>query len=173
MSRGKGLVPRSVVTSPGIVQATIVIDGASVSDVVMRVVLDDTQAVEAIIGRSFTDHPTVNYHKVEDTLTFEQDTTLLTTLGNVPSRSSAADEVRLPAHSINFVNLVNGQYHYAVPMMILGVYNPKIHKREPTLRGEVARRPICKPSADGKDVITCDQLDNRQRAAPQHHRRFM
>lgn len=42
--------PERVVTSSGVVQATVTIDGASVSDVTMRVVPDDTQAVDAIIG---------------------------------------------------------------------------------------------------------------------------
>lgn len=59
------------VHSPGIITEDVIIDGVQVSAVDFRIVPDDAQATDVIIGRTFTDHTTVNYHKIGNELKFE------------------------------------------------------------------------------------------------------
>lgn len=59
------------VFSPGIIKQDVTVEGVTVKQIPFRVVPDDAQATDVLIGRPFTDHPSVNYHKVGEKLTFE------------------------------------------------------------------------------------------------------
>ena len=57
--------------SPGYIVASLQVDEAVVSEVPIRVVPDDAQTTEVIVGRTFTEAQNVIYVKQGDTLTFK------------------------------------------------------------------------------------------------------
>ena len=61
--------------SPGLVIGDIEVDGVEAKGVKIRVVPDEAQKTDLLIGRTFTDLPFVNYAKVGDTLRFTIDET--------------------------------------------------------------------------------------------------
>ncbi|XP_077279779.1 uncharacterized protein LOC143907117 [Temnothorax americanus] len=120
----KGFGPAHfVVTSPGIVKAEIDVDGVIVPDILVRIVPDDTQSFDAIIGRSFTEQPYVEYRKSGDELIFSkrEDSYL-----SVVEPSETAEEVSIvtaqtdvsvPPTSVQIIDTVSVNDHYEVAVL--------------------------------------------------------
>lgn len=60
----------NIVTSIGIVKAIVDVDGVTVDDIVLRVVPDNVQTWNVIIGRTFTEQPEIAYFKIDNHLIF-------------------------------------------------------------------------------------------------------
>nr|AKD28027.1 pol polyprotein [Glypta fumiferanae] len=152
--------PEFVVSSPGIITATISIDGVEVRDVVMRIVPDNVQPVDAIIGRTFTDQPYVEYHKVGNTLTFRRADELSTEIDPVITNPTALQAAALPPRSISFVNMATNEESFTVPIYNLSTDERKINVGETSLvRGEVHRVPILNDNVSEMRKINIDDID--------------
>lgn len=58
------------VISPGYVLASVVIDHVEAANIMFRVVPDDSQATDVLIGRSYTELPHIVYLKMDGNLNF-------------------------------------------------------------------------------------------------------
>lgn len=59
-----------LVTSCGVVRFTVKVDAVEAEDVVLRIVPDDVQSTDVLIGRTFTELEQVAYFKVDNKLVF-------------------------------------------------------------------------------------------------------
>ncbi|XP_046602593.1 uncharacterized protein LOC124296600 [Neodiprion lecontei] len=132
--------PEHVTTSPGFVEATIIIDGVDVPGVPMRVVPDDVQGVDALIGRTFTEADSVDCHKVGSTLTFSRNAELPRDVNELPTHFVTAEAVTLPPHTVGFINVVNDQHDYVLPVSNFGNVEKNVGANDGRwVRGEVSR----------------------------------
>ena len=110
-----------VVTSPGVVRVAVTVDRVTVRDVPVRVMPDDSQMVPLLIGRTFTDAPNLNYHKVKDELIFvdaESDPfSAMETIAESSSRVEVAETIQLPSHAINFVRATDCKSKWMLPIL--------------------------------------------------------
>lgn len=109
------------VSSPGVVTQNITIEGVQVERIPLRVVPDDSQATDVLIGRPFTDHPLINYHKVGEHLTFELVNTVLPIecICNDPEIQTqrVAKEVHIPPNLISLVQVISGNTERTLPVI--------------------------------------------------------
>ena len=100
-------------------------DEAAADRVIFRVVPDDVQSSEVIIGRTYTELPFIMYQKVDDTLTFttKNDTQPFRNL-SLGERSTitveAAGETQVPVGTMKIVTAVHGETQFLLPIMNLG-----------------------------------------------------
>ncbi|KRT86496.1 hypothetical protein AMK59_919 [Oryctes borbonicus] len=67
----KGYCTDSIMRSPGVILATIKVDNVRGDNIVIRIVLDNAQLVDVIIGRTYTKLPRAGYCKVDNYLHFQ------------------------------------------------------------------------------------------------------
>lgn len=152
--------PQYVVTSPGVVMATVKIDGVEVPNIEMRVVPDDVQPMDAIIGRSFTEQPSVDYHKVGETLVFCRNSELPHGVEPTPSSSQVAHDVVLPPQMISFIDVVNGEDKFELPILNLGLHEKRLQQGHTNvLRGEVSRCQQRATPASEHPFISIEDID--------------
>lgn len=120
----KGFRPAQyVMTSPGLVRADIDVDNVLVPDILVRIVPDDTQNFDAIIGRSFTEQPYVEYRKSGNELIFtKRENSYLSNI--VPSETTGTTleaivpaDVIVPPSSIQLIEVVSNTNRYEVAVM--------------------------------------------------------
>lgn len=111
------------VLSPGAVRATIVIDGVTVEQVALRVVPDDCQAHDALIGRTFIDAPGVTYAKNHDELRFFAEPAFA---GATIPRPVVTQPVEIPPRTIQFVQVRAGNEELWLPMLNSGATPKKV-----------------------------------------------
>ena len=135
-----------VVTSPGVVRVAVTVDGVTVRDVPVRVVPDDSQMVPLLIGRTFTDAPNVNYHKVKDELIFvdaESDPfAAMETIAESSSRVEVAETTQLPSHAINFIRATDCKSKWMLPILNMGATVNLLHEGKTLIRGELTELPM-------------------------------
>lgn len=134
------------VNSPGIVRADVTLDGVTVHDVAIRVVPDDAQATPVLVGRTFTDAPHVNYHKIGGQLFFtvaENDP-----LGNIQAteaqtpRLDAAETVQLPPHSMSYIRAADGRNEWFLSVLNTSSTERHVERGHTLVRGELAVVPV-------------------------------
>lgn len=150
------------VHSPGIVVLDVVIDGVKVQDVDFRVVPDNAQAVETIIGRTYTDHPRVNYHKVGDQLKFESAPEILPIdciqyNDNDQQQISIKDET-IPPHLVSFVNVMNHDEQWMMPVINANDTTTKIPAGTLISRSVISNPPILQIRTE-KEPVTRGELN--------------
>ncbi|KAJ8911155.1 hypothetical protein NQ315_008340, partial [Exocentrus adspersus] len=106
------------VTSPGTTSAVISIDTVEAKNIKMRIVPDDSQAVDVIIGRTYTELPQIVYVKIDNKLTFHYRDNYFANMSIMPDTDQVvesrvqivdkeADADMCPL-SINFISTIDG-----------------------------------------------------------------
>lgn len=101
----------SVVRSCGTIKATISIDGITAKDVIVRIVPDNVQSQDVLIGRTFTELEHIAYVKVDNKLLFLNRATmeLNKLMPGLEMRQTESpviiNDIELPPANINFVNV--------------------------------------------------------------------
>ncbi|KAJ8915909.1 hypothetical protein NQ315_015524 [Exocentrus adspersus] len=106
------------VTSPGTTSAVISIDTVEAKNIKMRIVPDDSQAVDVIIGRTYTELPHIVYVKIDNKLTFHYRDNYFANMSIMPDTDQVvesrvqivdkeADADMCPL-SINFISTIDG-----------------------------------------------------------------
>lgn len=95
------------VKSSGIIRENLIVDRCSGSHIVFRVVPDDVQPYDIIIGRSFTELPHVSYYKIDDKLVFQEREQSVFAENPVIEhrdlRITSVETVKLPPASMNCI----------------------------------------------------------------------
>lgn len=126
-----------MVSSVGTIRAHVVIDGVAVNGIVFQVCPDDFQAIDVLIGRTFSDAENVDYSKSGDRFTFVDSRRTAENRVVATSDLRTAETVSLPAQSICMVSVDNTK-QYAVPVMNFGTTARDIAKGSTTMRGEIS-----------------------------------
>ena len=146
------------VTSSGFVESKITVDGVNASRVKVRVVPDDCQPVDVLIGRTFTELPHVSYYKDGNKLVFKtrDEPDEVDEDDGTQGQPEITQEVELPAASMNFVAVDDGATEHLLPILNLGDDPTKLMKGECLLRNcELTQAPLISPT---RSVITEDDI---------------
>ena len=109
--------------SNGYVIADVTIDGVKVPNVRLVVLHDDNQAVDVLVGRSFTDLRLVDYHKIDNNFSFAySEFARLNKLAECDETGEVQqlkvlDRVVLPARTVNFIGVRGKETEYIVPVL--------------------------------------------------------
>lgn len=110
------------VKSSGVIEETVEIDECRAEKVRFRVVPDDVQPYDVIIGRNFTELPTISYFKIDDKLEFRAREDFIFSLNPVIEQDKVKrDEpqvlasVGIPRASVNFIRVRVGEKELELP----------------------------------------------------------
>ena len=109
----------NIFQSPGLIFGEINLNGVTASEVPTRVVPDDVQPVDVIIGRSFTELPHITYRKFKDELTLEN-----LDLDNMLDPANE-HQSEIPTASVNLVNITEDGANYTIP----AIFQPELSTR--------------------------------------------
>lgn len=136
----KGFGPAEyIVRSPGIVQCNVSIDGVFANDIELRIVPDDSQPVDMIIGRTFTELPHVVYMKIDDELIFKHRNDPFSNLQLRPERNiniSSAQNASIPTNTVGFISL-NNRCDIKMPVVNFTECMLEVEKGKTVVRGEI------------------------------------
>lgn len=141
-----------LVNSPGFVSAKIIVNEVEANDVEVRVVPDDCQPVDLIIGRMFTELPHVAYHKERNKLVFQQLVGPVVDEAPDTKAPRLTLDVELPLQSMNFITVCTQEKDYTLPMINFDDRVLQITKEYPELK-RCELRPASSIEAT-KSIIT-------------------
>ena len=103
------------VNSCGVIKESITIDGCRAEEIIFRVVPDDLQPYDLIIGRNFTELPHMAYFKLDDKFTFQnRDDFIFSENPKIEADKSDRNKIVfdeenvIPAASIKFIRVKLG-----------------------------------------------------------------
>lgn len=119
--KGFGNETQSIVKSCGIIVESVEIDGVKADNVSFRIVSDDVQPIDVIIGRNFTELSHIIYYKIDDKFNFAYKDHLqdifINQEQNQTEEIKIAENTRFPQRSINFINAHMENEDYILPIM--------------------------------------------------------
>lgn len=109
------------VKSDGIIRVNLCVDECEAASVIMRVVPDDVQPYDLIIGKTFTELPHLTYFRVDDKLLFKNRSNFV--FSEFPTTDAKEREspvvfeqnVKLPPGSIDFVKMKFEENEFNLP----------------------------------------------------------
>ena len=160
----------NVVESPGIVCADITLDVLKPKRVAFRVVPDNVQRDEIILGRPFTEALDITYTRKGYDLTFANiDPSLFDDYKRKPMKSYALENVKLEPNAVRFINIRSHVGDCELPMMNIAEHDVSVKTGERI--GEsilsIEKVPTLEPRKDRielEEVITDDIVTESQKA---------
>lgn len=153
----KSFGPKSFqVISPGTVSVDITIDGVTVSNVVARVVPDEVQPFDMLIGRTFTAAHGVELRQVNGELFFNRsEPAPFAEMDILPSTSSsirASEDYEAAAHSVQFIRMMTDDHRYELPVVNFSETTRQIKENEVFEIGEIAPVPILSTRVQHREI---------------------
>lgn len=158
--RGFGPADR-IVTSPGIIEADITVDGVLVPRVTMKVVPDDVQAYDVLIGRSYTERPNVKYEKCGNSLTFTECDDAYQAAIDANDERNTTDAtlpatVNIPPSTIQFIETVTDYGSHEMVIMNLENVERELPKGKRVLKGTIEKVPVIEKAPTKTPVRAID-----------------
>lgn len=115
----------AAVKSVGIVQADVTVDNVTAHQVALRIVPDDSQPWDIILGQSFLRDPGVAFYAINDNIRFEPTDELAQLLPNLPvnetfKHSAVSESTTVPAHSVLFIRTQLEDTNLELPLLNFG-----------------------------------------------------
>lgn len=159
-----------VVHSLGKIRAEVSIDDVCVKDVEFQVVPDDYQGTDVFIGRTFTDHDSVDYEKTGAKFSFHRSWVLPTDCVEQVGEMRTNKRAAIPPNSIAFIAVNTHDGPREFPFVNWTKKEQVMPKGELTIRGElatiatVARSEPRNAAINPEDVIIGDEQPATARA---------
>ncbi|XP_044745883.1 uncharacterized protein LOC123307582 [Coccinella septempunctata] len=160
--KGFGSESQSIVKSCGVIMERVEVDGVQADNVKFRVVPDDVQPIDIIIGRNFTELNHIVYYKVDDNFNFAYKDHLQNIfLNQEPNQTKEikfTENITLPERSINFISARVENDNYILPIMNKSNVEEKVNGEKKVLE-KIMKIDSVEPIATRrKEEINMDEI---------------